>query len=328
MAMHLATTDATTLPPPGGGGDVVGDFGGAAAELAAGLLAPTPWISPKYLYDTLGCRLFELITLLPEYYPTRVESALLERHADDMARAAGRCAALVDLGAGSCAKARVLLPQLAPRDYVAVDVSAEFVRQALVAMRSEFPDVRMTAVGADIAHDFSLPANVATSHRLFFYPGSSIGNFEPAAAFDLLTRIRRMSTCGALLIGIDLIKDVAVLDAAYDDALGATAAFNRNVLNHVNALLGSNFDPRRWRHRAFFNGERSRMEMHLEALTDIDVVWPGGRRRFAVGERIHTESSHKYRRADFEKLLQRAGFSSVQTWTDASEWFAVCLARA
>lgn len=306
-----------------------GDFRarGAAAELKAGLLAGAACIAPKYLYDALGCRLFELITLLPEYYPTRTEFGLLERHAADIAAAAGRCGSLVDLGAGNCAKARLLLPALRPRDYVAVDVSAEFVRHALGGLRGEFPEVRMTAVGTDITDDFALPATVAAAGRLFFYPGSSIGNFEPAAAAALLARIRGMSAAGgALLIGIDLVKDESVLVAAYDDALGVTAAFNLNVLNHVNALLGSDFDPRRWRHRAVYDGARARMEMHLEARTDVDVRWPGGVRRFAAGERIHTESSYKYRLADFAALLRQAGYAPLQTWTDANEWFAVCLA--
>lgn len=325
--MHLATIDDKDLTTAHGGDDFRRRE--AAAELAAGLLAAAASIAPKYLYDALGCRLFELITLLPEYYPTRTERGLLERHAADIARAAGGCNTLVDLGAGNCAKARLLLPNLRPRDYVAVDVSAEFVRHALIGLRGDFPDVRMTAVGTDITDDFALPAGVAQAGRLFFYPGSSIGNFEPDTARTLLGRIRRMSAeGGGLLIGIDLVKDKSVLDAAYDDALGVTAAFNRNVLNHVNVLLGSDFDPRRWRHRALYNCARGRMEMHLQALADVDVAWPGGGRRFVAGECIHTENSYKYRLADFEALLTQAGFSPVRTWTDESRWFAVCLARA
>jgi len=323
-AVHLAAVaDAERTTAHAGGDFRARD---AAAELAAGLLASAASISPKYLYDALGCRLFELITLLPEYYPTRTEFGLLERHAQDIAAAAGHCNSLVDLGAGNCAKARLLLPALRPRDYVAIDVSAEFVRHALGGLRGEFPDVRMTAVGTDITDDFALPPTVAPAGRLFFYPGSSIGNFEPEAAAALLARIRRMSAGGALLIGIDLVKDKSVLAAAYDDALGVTAAFNLNVLNHVNALLGSDFDPRRWRHRAVYNCARGRMEMHLEAQADLEVRWPGGARRFAAGECIHTESSYKYRLADFAALLRQAGYSPLQTWTDENEWFAVCLA--
>lgn len=325
-ALHLATVD-DRAPPAAHGGDGFGD--GDAAELAAGLLAAAAGIAPKYLYDALGCRLFELITLLPEYYPARIERGLLESHAEDIAQAAGGCNTLVDLGAGNCAKARLLLPHLRPRDYVAVDVSAEFVRRALVGLRGDFPELRATAVGTDIAGDFALPAGAAQAGRLFFYPGSSIGNFEPEAARALLCRLRRMSgEGGGLLVGIDLIKDKPVLDAAYDDALGVTAAFNRNVLNHVNVLLGSDFDTRRWHHRARYNCARGRMEMHLQALADIDVAWPGGGRRFAAGECIHTENSYKYRLADFEALLAQAGFAPVRTWTDERRWFAVCLARA
>lgn len=300
-----------------------------ADELAAGLQAASARIASRYLYDPLGCRLFELITALPEYYPTRTEQSVLEDHADEIAAAVGRCQAVIDLGAGNCAKAGVLLKALHPRHYVAVDISPDFVRQSLTKLRKDFYSIRLTAVGADLRQEFLLPQAVPKAGRLFFYPGSSIGNFEPEAAPDFLRRIRGMCSPGdGLLIGIDLVKEKSILDAAYNDALGLTAAFNLNVLNHVNALLGSDFDTREWRHRAFYNCARGRIEMHLQAMANVSVGWPGGGRNFLTGESIHTENSYKYRLSDFEALLVRAGFTPVQAWTDPQEWFGVCLARA
>ncbi len=298
----------------------------AAAELAGGLLAPAARIPSKYLYDSLGSRLFELITQLPEYYLTRTECALLGRNARAIAEAAGS-RALIDLGAGNCAKSRLLLPALRPAEYVAVDISTEFVDRALAALRLDFPGLRMRSVDADLTQDLD-DADLPEAQRLFFFPGSSIGNFDPDAAEAFARRLRHHCRDGdGLLIGVDLVKELAALDAAYNDALGITAAFNRNVLNHVNAVLGSDFDTRQWRHHAFYNCARSRMEMHLLAETSIDVAWPGGARRFLPGEGIHTESSYKYRLDDFRALLFRAGFGSVRHWTDEDGWFAVCLAR-
>ena len=312
---------ARHAPPPGASHDA------AAGELAAGLLSPAAHVAAKYLYDALGSRLFELITQLPEYYLTRTESALLERHARAIADAVGRGGTLVDLGAGNCAKARLLLPALRPAGYVAVDVSTDFVDRALAALRADFDGMEARGLRADLAQDFDL-AGLPEARRLFFYSGSSIGNFEPDAAEALVRRLRRSCRDGdALLIGVDLIKELALLDAAYNDALGITAAFNRNVLNHVNAVLGSDFDTRDWHHHAFYNCARSRMEMHLLAAAQVDVAWPGGRRRFLSGEGIHTENSYKYRLDDFRALLDRGGFGSVRHWTDDGGWFAVCLAR-
>lgn len=297
------------------------------AELLAGLCADRAAIAPKYFYDARGCRLFERITRLPEYYPTRTEMAVMALHAGAIGRAVGRNATLIDLGAGNCRKARALLPALQPRQYVAVDIAADFLEQALAALRAAFPELAMAAVGADLSQPFALPEAVRTERRVFFYPGSSIGNFDPDAALALLTQVRQhCAHPGGLLIGIDLVKDAALLHAAYNDAQGVTAAFNLNVLNHVNALIGSDFSLGAWRHRAFYDGERERIEMHLEAAYDITVSWPGGSRRFRAGERIHTENSYKYRLNEFSALLGRAGFTDVRAWTDPRQRFAVCYA--
>ncbi len=299
------------------------------AELQAGLTAEHAWISPKFLYDELGSRLFEAICELPEYYPTRTEAAIFERNGADIARAAGSGTTLIDLGAGNCAKAAGLFPLLRPRQYVAVDISADFVSAAVDNLRRRFGQMDMLACGLDFSRPFSLPPAVRDERRLFFYPGSSIGNFAPGEAVDLLRRVRaQCGDDGGLLIGIDLEKDKAVLDAAYDDALGVTAAFNRNVLRHTNQLLGADFDIRRWRHQGFYNADAGRVEMHLASCGEQDVHWPGGGRRFGDGEDIHTENSYKYLPASAISLLERGGFEATRIWTDPQRWFAVIHAQA
>ncbi len=299
------------------------------AELYDGLNARQASISPKFLYDALGSKLFEAICELPEYYPTRTEAGIFARHGAEIARVAGQGATLVDLGAGNCAKAASLFPLLRPRQYVAVDISSEFVSDALARLRQRFPSIDMQALGLDFSNRLDLPASVHAERRLFFYPGSSLGNFTPPEARAFLRRLRRQcGPDGGLLIGIDLAKDKAVLDAAYDDALGVTAAFNLNVLRHVNALLGADFDIRAWRHVGFYNEALGRVEMHLEARSAQRVCWPGGGRDFAAGERIHTENSYKYRQADAIGLLEQAGFEASRVWTDPQRWFAVIHAQA
>lgn len=309
--------------------DIAHGDAATVAEIVAGLLAPQAHTSPKYLYDSLGSRLFEAICELPEYYPTRTEAAIFARHGADIAGRIGVGATLIDLGAGNCAKAASLFPLLRPKQYVPIDISREFLNEAVSRLRQRFPDIAMTALALDLSGPFVLPAEVAARRRVFFYPGSSIGNFAPHEAIAFLRRVRENATAdGGLLIGVDLIKDAAVLDAAYDDAIGVTAAFNLNMLRHLNHLIGSDFDVRQWRHVAFFHAEESRIEMHLEARTALTVRWPGGERHFARGERIHTEDSYKYTRDSFADLLAQAGFMADDVWTDAAGWFAVMHARA
>ena len=300
-----------------------------ADELHAGLLAPEAWISPKFLYDALGSKLFEAICELPEYYPTRTEASIFERHGAEIARVAGNGVTLVDLGAGNCAKAASLVPLRQPAQYVAVDISAEFLCDALARLRQRFPQIAMEGLGMDFSHRFELPPLVRAERRLFFYPGSSIGNFTPEEAHGFLQRLRaQCGTDGGVLIGIDLAKDKAVLDEAYDDALGVTAAFNLNILRHVNALVEADFDIRQWRHHGFYRPELGRVEMHLEARATQDVHWRGGSRRFAPGDCIHTENSYKYQQADAIALLERSGFEATHVWTDPQRWFAVIHAQA
>jgi dimethylhistidine N-methyltransferase len=300
-----------------------------AAELHAGLLAPQAAISPKFLYDALGSKLFEAICELPEYYPTRIEAAIVERYGNDIARTIGPGATLIDLGAGNCAKAASLFALLHPSQYVAIDISYDFLRDAIERLRQRFPHIEMTAVGLDFSQSLTLPGVVRPEKRLFFYPGSSIGNFTPGQACDFLRGVRdQCERDGGLLIGIDLVKDAAILDAAYDDELGVTAAFNLNLLRHVNRLIGTDFQVRQWRHAGFFNAGESRIEMHLEAREALAVTLPGGARSFAAGERIHTENSYKYKPSAIAGLLEQSGFGTVALWTDPQQWFALVYARA
>lgn len=306
----------------------VADAASERADAQRALLAPAASAAPKFFYDSLGSHLFEAITELPEYYPTRTEAAIFAAHGAEMARRIGSGSTLVDLGAGNCAKAARLFPLLEPRAYIAVDISVEFLREALRQVQREHPEIEMTGLGLDFSMSFELPAGVAASRPVFFYPGSSIGNFTPADALAFLRRVHAQAQGGGLLIGVDLVKPAAVLEPAYDDALGVTAAFNLNLLRHLNRVAGTDFDPARWRHVAFFDAAASRIEMHLEARDAQTVRWTGGERHFAAGERIHTENSYKYHIDAVTQLLREAGFAPEQHWIDTNGWFGVFWATA
>ncbi|MCX8005694.1 MAG: L-histidine N(alpha)-methyltransferase [Burkholderiaceae bacterium] len=299
------------------------------AELLAGLRAQPAAIAPKFLYDALGARLFEAICELPEYYLPRAEAEIYDRHGAQIARALAPQCTLIDLGAGNCEKARRLFEWLQPAQYVAVDISAQFLRERLSCLQERYPQLPMVGIAMDFSERLVLPPPVRRERRVFFYPGSSIGNFTPPQAVAFLSRVvREMDAQGALLIGVDLVKDEATLHAAYDDALGVTAAFNRNVLNHVNRLLGSDFDVRDWEHVAVFDARASRVEMHLQALRPVRVRLPDGERLFEAGERIHTENSYKYQLSAFTALLVQAGLCAPSVWLDRGERFAVFVAKA
>ena len=297
-------------------------------ELVQGLYQTPARISPKFFYDAKGSALFEDITRLQAYYPTRTEQSILAANAPEIARAVGANRTVIELGAGNCQKAIALCETIHPTCFLAVDISEDFLHDAVATMRLSFPNMEIQAIAADLTSDIVLPPSLPTERRLVFYPGSSIGNFDPPNALALLSRMRDLlADDGALLIGVDLVKSETVLNAAYDDDEGVTTAFNLNVLDHVNRLIGSDFDTRQWQHRAFFNAEQSRVEMHLEARADLLVRWHDGSRRFSKGERIHTENSYKYRIENFVELLARAGLTQTQIWTDEQAWFAVVLAR-
>jgi L-histidine N-alpha-methyltransferase len=303
------------------------DLAAQRAELAAGLLRRPPAIAPKFLYDALGSRLFEAITELDEYYPTRTEAAIFERHREDMAQSCGRGHTLVDLGAGNCAKAARLFDTLQPRSYVAVDISVDFLRHALNDLQRSFPQLPMLGVGLDFSQRLELPTQVDAAARLMFYPGSSIGNFAPDSAAEFLRSVRAASPGGALLIGVDLVKPKPLLDRAYDDPLGVTSAFNLNLLRNVNRVLGTDFDVAQWQHVAFFDEAQSRIEMHLQARSALSVRWAGAEWHVQAGQRLHTENSYKYTLEGFDALLRQAGYVQTRFWTDVQGWFAVFLAR-
>jgi L-histidine Nalpha-methyltransferase len=287
--------------------------------------------APKYFYDRLGSHLFDAITELPEYYPTRTEALIFAMHGADMARHIGGGSTFIDLGAGNCAKAARLLPLLDPARYVAVDISADYLQGALRQLQREHPALDMVGVGMDFSHSPTLPADVIAapgSRPVFFYPGSSIGNFTPGEAEAFLSDVRAQAQGGGLLIGVDLVKPTHLLESAYDDALGVTAAFNLNLLRNLNRAIGTDFEPRDWRHVALFDAAHSRIEMHLQARRALSVRWPGGERAFDEGERLHTENSYKYRAPDFAALLERAGFRAARGWLSPDDGFAVFWARA
>lgn len=299
--------------------------------LVASLMADPASIAPKYFYDELGCALYGAICRLPEYYPTRTEAELFQARRREIAAAAGTGRQFVDLGAGDCGKARQWMPFLLPSRYVAVDFAAHEIAGALERLAPDFPNLEMVGVATDFSRTLDLDGVLADSPALFFYPGSSIGNFTPGEAREFLARIQRCCAArpgSSLLIGVDGKKAKAILDAAYDDALGVTAAFNLNLLRHLNRLLGTDFDVRAWRHLARFDVPASRIEMHLEARGALAVRWPDGERRFEAGERIHTENSYKWTAPAFAALLHDAGFGATRHWTDARGWFAVFLALA
>lgn len=298
-------------------------------EIATGILSDHSFISPKYFYDSLGSKLFEAICLLPEYYPTRTEATIFERNQNAIAKAIRPGSTLIDLGAGNCAKAATLFPIIHPNQYVPIDISVDHLNNAVQQLQQRFPQIEMHALGRDFSLPWSMPAEVRFAQRLFFYPGSSIGNFTPDAALNFLKQLREFTDKdGGILIGVDLIKDQTVLNAAYNDSLGITSAFNANILNHVNRIIGANFDVQKWRHVAFFNEEKSRIEMHLEALSDLNVSWGNHQRDYKQGECIHTENSYKYSLPNFFKLLEAAHFGQATYWTDENNWYAVIYAKA
>lgn len=322
----IASTDPTTINPI-----FFHDYhptpSDLRAEVLAGLGRARKQLSPKLFYDAEGSRLFDAICELPEYYPTRTEIAILRAHGAEMARHLGRDALLVELGSGSSLKIRVLLEALRPAVYMPVDISSEHLKASAQSLAETFPELEVHAVCADYSAPFALPVDDHAHPRAAFFPGSSIGNFEPLEAEQLLCRVGViLGAEGRLLIGVDLIKDRDRLERAYNDAAGVTAAFNMNLLSRINRELGADFDLGRFRHDAFFNEVESRIEMHLLSTCDQQVLVSGQRFDFREGESIHTECSHKYSVAGFHALAARAGFEPEQVWTDPEQLFSVhCL---
>ncbi len=299
--------------------------GSFAAEVVAGLTTTPKRLAPKFFYDSVGSDLFERITTLPEYYPTRCELSILRERADEIAALIPAGAALIEFGSGSSMKTRTLLGaarKLAA--YVPVDISAEFLDAQADSLRREYPSIAMLPVAADFSAPFDLPEDVSRWPRAGFFPGSTIGNLEPHEAAAFLRQAKNiLGVGGVFVVGVDLIKDEDVLHDAYNDSAGVTAAFNRNLLVRMNRELGANFDLASFEHHAFFNRELHRIEMHLASLRRQRVSVCGAHVEFRAGETIHTESSYKYTVETFQCLARGVGWTPLTVWTDAKKYFSV-----
>lgn len=294
-------------------------------DVLTGLSAPQKFLSAKYFYDAAGSDLFESITRQPEYYPTRTELGILDAQGAAIAATLPAEANLVEFGSGSTVKVRRLMvhrPDLAA--YVPVDVSESFLLSEAEALARDFPNLTIAPVAADFTRAFTLPAGLSDGPVAGFFPGSTIGNFEPPQATRLLAHFGRVLGVGAtLIIGVDLVKEKAVLDAAYDDAAGVTAAFNRNLLVRMRHELGAELDLDAFAHRAFFNPEASRIEMHLVSLKAQTIRIADQGIAFAAGETIHTENSYKYTVESFRALAGEAGWRAAAVWTDPDRLFSI-----
>jgi len=294
------------------------------ADVQTGLSRPQKRLPSKYFYDAAGSRLFDRITELPEYYPTRTELAIMTAHAGAMADRCGPRCLLIELGAGSLVKVRLLLDRLdRPAGYVPVDVSGEHLRGAASELSGDYPGLGVSPITADFTRPFELPP-VPSARRVAYFPGSTIGNFDPSEADDLLRRVADLvGPGGGLLLGLDLRKDPTVLEPAYNDSRGVTAAFNRNLLVRINRELGADFDPTAFRHRAFYNRERDRIEMHLVSCAEQRVQVSGRTFTFRAGESIHTENSYKYDLDEFARRVAECGWRVETSWADEKQYFAV-----
>lgn len=296
-----------------------------ARDVVAGLTASRKTLRPKYFYDEEGSRLFEEITQAPEYYPTRTEIGILEDKGAEIAHLIPAGGALVEFGAGSSVKIRTVLRALDKLEvYVPVDISGDFLAAQAEELQSDFPDLNVCPVAADFTRPFALPAIAEDRPRVGFFPGSTIGNFDPPDAEAFLRHAAKILGRGArMIVGVDLVKSRDVLRAAYNDSDGVTAAFNLNLLRRINRELGGDFDLDQFEHRAVFNESRSRVEMHLVSRERQRVSVCGKKVEFSPGETIHTECSYKYTIDTFSDLVERAGWSRVESWTDDRDWFSV-----
>ncbi|MDB5814125.1 MAG: hypothetical protein JWN23_1242 [Rhodocyclales bacterium] len=296
-----------------------------ACALTAGLRAKPYQVSPKFFYDAAGSALFDQICELPEYYPTRTEIGILAEHANDMATCIGPNAEIVEFGAGSSRKIRLLLDALhRPQRFVPVDISGEHLHASAGALREAYPSLEIRPVVADFTRPVALPPRMpGHGARVGFFPGSSIGNFDPQEARRFLRQIANQLRGGGLLIGTDLVKDPAILHAAYNDAAGVTAAFNRNLLLRANRELDADFVVDNFAHYAFYNAALQRIEMHLISLHSQNVHIGDERFHFAEGDSIHTENSYKFTLEGFHALAMEAGFRPAATWCDARRWFCL-----
>ena len=295
-------------------------------DVLAGLALPQKSIPPKYFYDEQGCRLFEAICELPEYYLTRTETAILRGNIVEITQFIGPEAQLIEFGSGVQAKTRILIQALQTQLYVPIDIAIDTLRASSNELARRFPFLNIVGICADHTQPLVLPefAGVPIRRKAVFFPGSTIGNFTPAEALVFLRQARKMAGAGGvLLVGVDLKKDKATLEAAYADPRGVTAQFNLNLLHRINRELAADFQVKRFRHRAFYEPIIGRIEMHLESLYSQFVHVAGRRFDFAPGETIHTEISCKYLIAEFQELGKRAGFTPEKVWTDPEQLFSV-----
>ncbi len=309
--------------------DLHPDTGRFLDDVMAGLSRPQKTLPPKYFYDAHGCALFEAICGLPEYYLTRAEIALMRGQVGDMAHYLGPGCVLIEYGSGSGRKTRILIGAIEPVAYVPIDIARGQLGATAAEIARDFPRLRVIAVCADYSRPLALPElDDLGARRIVYFPGSTIGNFTPAEAVAFLAGAREQAGAGGgLLIGVDLKKDAARLDAAYNDTRGITAAFNLNLLARINRELGADFDLSAFRHHAFYDEATGRIEMHLESVKAQAITISGRVIRFREGETIHTENSYKYSVREFQELAQAAGLAPIECWTDAEQLFSVhCLA--
>lgn len=293
-------------------------------ELLAGLTATPKFAHPKFFYDRRGSELFDAICRQPEYYPTRTEEAILSAATADIAEVVGRDATLIELGSGASRKVRLLLEALHPACYLGVDISRDFLLESTRRLARDYPWLEVHAACADFSRPMTWPDGLSGERPVAFFPGSSIGNFTPEEAEDFLAGLTQLLPIGGgLLVGVDLVKDRAILDAAYNDAAGMTAAFNRNLLERLRHEFAAAVEPQAFRHSAFYNEADSRIEMHLVSLRDQAICLAGERVAFAQGESLHTENSYKYSIEGFRELAGRAGFEPRAHWTDRDALFCI-----
>jgi dimethylhistidine N-methyltransferase len=293
------------------------------AQLIGGFRQTPKSISPKFFYDERGSELFTAITRTTEYYPTRTEMGLLESHGKAMADCIGPNATLIEYGSGSSEKIRLLLETLRPQTYVPMDISKDYLATSANTIAKDYPWLEVLANCVDYSQDFDLPVTFDGNVAAFF-PGSSIGNFSPDSALSFLKRVRRhVGVNGGLLIGVDLKKDIDVLNHAYNDSAGITADFNLNVLNHINEVYRGNFDLTKFRHRAAYNESLGCIQMFITSLCDQTVNVAGESFELIQGEEIHTENSFKYSETEFRDMCRQAGFTRDRFWVDGQEWFGV-----
>ena len=298
-------------------------------HVLAGLAAPIPAIPARWLYDRRGSELFDEITRLPAYYPTPTETALLHSIMPDIAARVPACAALVEFGAGSQTKTPVLLEAIRPAAYVPVDISEDYLNDSAAELQVRFPTLEVIPVAADFTQTFAIPDQIDALPKLGFFPGSTIGNFVPRSGTDLLRHFRNLLGTGALLlIGMDRVKPIERLIAAYDDPGGVTAQFNLNLLERINRELDGDVPVDAFRHEARWNDILSRIEMHLVAARDVDFTISGQAFHFDAGSSIHTENSHKYGARGGRLMLLAGGWTPIAEWTDPAGDFAVILAEA